>query len=88
MIPTTVREKYRNCMATPTTSAFAIHSNGQVMVLDDASNAVVREQLASNPDLKSGMADASGSPKFMSVTVNGSTTGNQLTVVSIQPRQK
>src|SRR5688572_14104239 len=42
---TTVREKYRDCMVKPTTTSFAIHSDGRLIILDGAGNQTVRQQM-------------------------------------------
>ena len=80
---TTVREKYRDCMVKPTTTSFAIHSDGRLIVLDESANQMVRQQVTSD-QFRSAMTDASGNPKWMSVTLNGSMQGDRLSVTSVQ----
>jgi len=79
----TVRERYRDCMARSTTTAFAIHSNGQLYVLDQASNDLVRQQM-SGEAFRASMSDRSGDPKWLTVTVNGTASGDRLTVTSVR----
>lgn len=79
---TTIREKYAECMVKPTTTAFAVHANGQLMVLDDTSNTRVREQMGSGP-LRGALMDESGTAKWATVTIDGSMSGDKLSVNSI-----
>jgi hypothetical protein len=81
---TTVREKYAQCMPTATTTSFAIHSNGQPYILDQAGNDMVRQQM-SGEAFRAGMTDASGQPRWMAVTVEGTPGANHgLTITSIR----
>jgi hypothetical protein len=80
---TTVREKYRDCMVKPTTTSFAIHSDGRLIMLDDAANRLMGQQLASD-QFRSRMTDAAGNAKWMSVTVDGSMQGDRMSVTSVK----
>jgi hypothetical protein len=80
---TTVREKYRDCMVKPTSTSFAIHSDGRLVVFDEASNQLIRQQLASE-EFRSAMTDAGGNAKWMSVKVDGSMQGNRMSVTSVK----
>jgi hypothetical protein len=80
---TTVREKYRDCMVKPTTTSFAIHSDGRLIVLDEPGNEVVRQQMTSE-QFRSRITDAGGNSKWTSVTLNGSMKGERLNVTSVQ----
>jgi hypothetical protein len=62
---------------------FAIHADGQLYVLDQAGNDMVRRQM-SNEAFRAGMADASGQPKFMTVTVLGTPSGDRLSITSVR----
>lgn len=75
-------EKYKDCMIKPASSAFAIHSNGKLIILDEASNQMVREQL-SGDQFKNSLSDANGNPKWTSVTLSGSIQGDRLKVTSV-----
>ena len=89
----TVREKYRDCMVKPTTTSFAIHSDGRVILLDEASNQTLRQKVAAGEFKPSGTggtaatpgstAGSAGSNDWMSVTVNGSMQGDRLSVSSV-----
>jgi hypothetical protein len=80
---TTVREKYRDCIARSTTTDFALHANGQLYLLDAASNAMIRQQMQ-NEAFRASMTDAGGSPKWISVTVTGTPTGDTLSIGSVR----
>jgi hypothetical protein len=80
---TTVREKYRDCMVKPTTASFAIHSDGRLIMLDDADHEVIRQQLASD-EFRDRMTDAAGNPKWTSVTLSGSMHGGRFRVTSVR----
>jgi hypothetical protein len=82
-MPLTIQERYRGCHVTPSTMAFAIHSNGKLYVMDDASNAMVRQRLTDDVSLRIAGTDPIGTPKWMSVTVTGTPQGEQLHVTSI-----
>jgi hypothetical protein len=77
MVPTTVREKYKDCKVTASTTKFAVYSNGSLTMLDDSSNTMVKDKLVSNPRV--------GNSEWMSVTMQGSMEGNQLKVSSFDP---
>jgi len=80
---TTVRQKYAQCAVGPTTTAFALHSDGRVVVLDDASNQMIRDRMASGA-FSSNAVNASGNLKWMSVTVTGSDSGDRFNVSSVE----
>jgi hypothetical protein len=67
---TTVREKYAECKVTPSSTVFALHAEGELYILDQASNAIVRRQMR-NEAFQAGMVDESGEPRWMTVTVQG-----------------
>jgi hypothetical protein len=69
-------------MVKPASSAFAIHSDGKLIVLDEASNQIVRQQISSD-QFKGDLTDASGNPKWMSVKLSGSMQGDRLSVTSV-----
>jgi hypothetical protein len=80
---TTVREKYRDCAARATSTAFALHANGKLYRLDPASNEMVRQQMRNEAFLAS-MTDRAGSPQFITVTVTGTPKGDALSVSSVR----
>jgi hypothetical protein len=80
---TTVREKYSQCVVTPSTTSFAIHTDGQLYVLDQASNDMVRQQM-SNEAFRASMSDGGSGPKFMTVTVVGTPSGDRLSITSVR----
>jgi hypothetical protein len=69
-------------MAKSTTTAFAVQTEGGLMVLDEAGNLAVRQAMLSD-DFRTGLTDGSGNPRWMSVTVNGSIRGDKLTVTTV-----
>jgi hypothetical protein len=80
---TTVREKYKDCVARATTTHFALHANGRLYTLDQASNEMIRQQMQ-NEAFRASMTDASGSPKWISVTVTGTPSGDTLSISSVR----
>jgi hypothetical protein len=84
----TVTEHYRTCQATPNTTAYAIYNNGKVMVVDDLSNQDIHQLMTADNTFKTGLVDASGSPKWMLVEVTGGLDGDHYKVISIKPRVK
>jgi hypothetical protein len=81
---TTVREKYAQCMPTANTTSFALHANGQLYVLDQTSNDIVRQQM-SGEAFRGAMSNANRQSDFMTVTVVGTPgTGNNLTITSVR----
>jgi hypothetical protein len=79
---TTVREKYKDCMVKPSSTKFAIHSAGKLIVIDEASNQVVKQAL-SGDQFQGDLTDASGKPQWMSVTLSGPMQGDRLKVTSV-----
>jgi len=79
---TTVREKYKDCMVKPSSTKFAIHSAGKLIMLDDSSNQVVKQALTGD-QFQGELTDASGKPQWMSVTLSGSMQGDRLKVTSV-----
>ena len=69
---TTVREKYKDCKVSPTTTSFAIISNGQLYMLDGASDALKQRTSSNTPS------------DWHSVTVVGNMTGDRITVTSVR----
>jgi hypothetical protein len=68
----TVREKYKDCKVSPTTTSFAIMSNGQLYMLDGASDALKQRTSSNTPT------------DWHSVTVVGNMTGDRITVTSVR----
>lgn len=82
-VRTTVGEKYKACIAKPTTTAFAIHSDGKLYVLDADSNKMVQEQMR-NEAFQASMSDKSGAPQWLSVTVVGTASDDTLSITSVR----
>jgi len=66
------REKYKDCQVTPTTSSFAIMSNGQVYMIDDAAGSL-RQRMSTN-----------AGKDWHTVTIMGNMNGDRISVSSIQ----
>jgi hypothetical protein len=77
-----VQEKYRDCMARSTSTAFAVHTEDGLIVLDEAGNLAVRQEMPSD-HFRTGLTDGNGRPKWMSVILNGSMHGDKLTVTTV-----
>jgi hypothetical protein len=69
---TTVREKYKDCKVSPTTTSFAIMSNGQLYMLDGASDALKQRTSSNTPS------------DWHRITVVGNMTGDRITVTSVR----
>jgi hypothetical protein len=80
---TTVREKYKDCMARSSTTDFAIHAGGRLYVLDPASNEMIRQQMR-NEAFRGSMSDSTGSPQWITVTVTGTPQGDTLAITSVR----
>src|SRR4051794_11171643 len=78
-----VREKYKDCAVKPGTTAFAIHTDRQVYILESASNRMVQEQMR-NEAFRASMSDRAGADRFMTVTVMGTPSGNKLQITSVR----
>ena len=73
-------DAYRECMVKPTTTEFAIHSNGRVYVVDATGNSIIRDHMRG----QSAAAGTSGDTGWTTVTVMGSAKGDTLLVTSIR----
>lgn len=69
---TTAREKYKDCKVSPTTTSFAIMSDGQLFLLDGAGDAL-KQRTSSNT-----------ATEWHTVNVTGNVTGDRITVTSVQ----
>jgi hypothetical protein len=69
---TTVREKYKDCKVSPTTTSFAIMSNGQLYMLDGASDALKQRTSSNTPS------------DWHTVTVVGNMMSDRITVTSVR----
>ena len=79
-----VREKYGECLVTPSTTSFAMHAGGQLYVMDRASNAMIQEQMR-NEAFRASMSNARGDSRWSTVTVQGTpTSDNTLTIRSVR----
>ena len=80
----TVAEKYATCKANDGTTAFALHANGTLYVLDDESNEMVRKQMR-NEAFRASMSNGRDGSRWMTVTVMGTPgTGNALHLESVR----
>lgn len=81
-------ESFSACMAKPTTTAFALHANGRMVLLDDASNQMVRDRMSSGA-FASNTRNEGGTPSsWNTVTVTGSYNAEKFTVSSLQAGDK
>ena len=71
-VSTTVREKYKDCKVTSSTSSFALMSNGQVYMIDDP-NGTLRQQ-----------ASSSTGSDWHTVSVTGNMQGDHISVSSVK----
>lgn len=76
-------DKYMACKATPDTTDFAIQTFVKVFVLDGAGNEVVRQQMQ-NESFRATMLNDDGTPRWLTVTVEGRRVGEKLNVVSLR----
>lgn len=83
---TAMAGRYQMCQVTPSTTSYALFSNGKVVMLDDAGNKYIKEQMLSNDALKNGIISATGTPQWMTVTVVGPAVGDQMSVTSIETK--
>jgi len=67
-----VRDTYRDCKVTPTTSSFALMSSGQVYMIDDTNGALRQKMTSSNAG------------DWNAVTLTGSKKGDRIRVSSIE----
>jgi hypothetical protein len=74
---TSVREKYKDCKVTPSTSSFAMMSNGQLYMVDDTAGAL-RQRMSANT------STAATSSDFQTVTLMGTPQGDRISVTSVQ----
>ena len=76
-------DKYEKCKATADTVDFAIHTDGKLFLLDEGGNQVVRQQVR-NESFRASMLDDNGSPRWLTVTVEGRPAGEKLTILSLR----
>lgn len=76
-------DRYDTCKATASTTDFAIHTDGQLLVLDEEGNDLVRQQMR-NDSFRASMSDESGAPRWLTVMVEGRKTGERLTITSLR----
>jgi hypothetical protein len=82
-VSTTIRDKYRDCIAKETTTSFAIHADGSLYVLDRAGNDLIRQQMGGEA-FRGSMTNAAGAPQWVTVTVQGTANGDSLTITSVR----
>jgi hypothetical protein len=80
---TSDEDRYAICKATAVSTAFAIHTDGRLYVLDEAGNDLVRAQMR-NESFRSSLSDESGEPRWLTVMVEGKPAGNSLSVLSLR----
>jgi hypothetical protein len=76
-------DRYEGCKASSSTTQFAIHTDGQLFVLDEDGNDVVRQQMR-NDSFRSSLSDESGAPRWLTVMVEGHRNGDRLTLSSLR----
>jgi hypothetical protein len=76
-------DRYDRCKATASTTEFAIHTDGQLFVLDEDGNHVVRQQMR-NDSFRASLSDDSGAPRWLTVMVEGRKNGDRLTITSLR----
>jgi len=80
----TVAEKYAACRPDEKTTHFAIHASGELYILDNDSNDMVRKQMR-NEAFRASMSNGRDGSRWMTVTVLGTTgPGNNLKVESVR----
>jgi len=72
-VSTEVREKYKTCLVTPTTTSFALMSGGKLYMLDDANGA-----------LRQRMSSSTGASAWHTVTINGKMTNDRISATSVK----
>jgi len=81
---TTVREKYAACVPKPSSTVFAIHANGTLYTLDQASNEMVGQQMR-NEAFSANMSNGRDGTRWMTVTVLGTPgADNMLSIRSVR----
>jgi hypothetical protein len=68
-----VREKYKDCKVTPTTSSFALMSEGKLYMIDDSTGSI-RERMNS----------AGTAREWQSLTITGTMSGDRINASSVQ----
>jgi hypothetical protein len=76
-------DRYDGCKASASSSRFAIHTDGQLFILDDDGNDVVRQQMR-NDSFRSSLSDESGAARWLTVMVEGHRNGDRLTLSSLR----
>lgn len=76
-------DKFEPCKATAETTDFAIHTDGKLHLLDENGNDVVRQQIR-NDSFRATLADESGTPRWVTVMVEGRPVGDRLTITSLR----
>lgn len=76
-------DRYDRCKATASTTEFAIHTDGQLFLLDTTGNDLVRQQMR-NETFRSSLSTEAGEPRWLTVMVEGRPSGETLEVVSLR----
>lgn len=76
-------DKFESCKATAETADFAIHTDGKLHLLDENGNELVRQQIR-NDSFRATLADESGTPRWVTVMVEGRPVGDKLTITSLR----
>jgi hypothetical protein len=76
-------DRYDNCKARASTTEFAIHTDGQLFLLDEDGNQVVRQQMR-NDSFRASLSDDSGAPRWLTVMVEARKNGDRLTITSLR----
>lgn len=78
------QQRYRNCMATATTTKFALYADGAMYLVDGPGNRIIGQQMR-NEAFRGSMSGRKGAPQWIHVTVTGTPgVGNSLNVRSIR----
>ena len=72
-VSTDVREKYKDCLVTPTTTSFALMSNGQLYMVDDTAGA-----------LRQRMSSSTGASAWHTVTITGKMNGDRISAIAVK----
>jgi hypothetical protein len=76
-------DKYESCKATAETTAFALHTDGRLHLLDENGNEVVRQHIR-NDSFRASLADEAGTPRWVTVMVEARAAGDRLTITSMR----
>lgn len=73
-------DRYEQCKASRSTTAFALHTDGRLLRLDANGNNVILRALRGDV-FRSRLVDEQGRPRWLTVTVQGMTVGEDLLTI-------